>query len=74
MNKFEKLGYVVGLLIAVFLWLGLIIWSAIELFNRIINDTGDPFPVLTTLFIISIMGRLTTINSDFRKIVEWINK
>ncbi len=74
MIKFYKFGYITGLLIGAVSWLGLIIWSAIELFNRIINDTGDPFPVLTTLFIISIMGRLTTINSNFRKIVEWINK
>ncbi len=74
MIKFYKFGYITGLLIGAVSWLGLIIWSAIELFNRIINDTGDPFPVLTTLFIISIMGKLTTINSDFRKIVEWINK
>jgi hypothetical protein len=74
MKKYEKFGYITGLLIGGFSWLFLIGWSLFELFNRIINKAGDPFPVLTTLFIISIMGKLTIINSDFRKIVDWINK
>lgn len=74
MNKNERIAYLIGLIIAAASWTFLVVWSAIELFNRIINKAGDPFPVLTTLFVISIMGKLTIINSDFKKIVEWIKK
>jgi hypothetical protein len=74
MNKKERIAYLIGLFIAAASWTFLVIWCFVELFNRIINKAGDPFPVLTTLFVISIMGKLTIINSDFKKIVEWIKK
>lgn len=74
MKKAEKIGYVIGLLIGLSAWLFLIYYVISELFNRIINDSGDPFPVLTLLVGIAILIRQTSLSNKFKAIQEWINK
>ena len=74
MKKAEKVGYIIGLLIGLSAWLFLIYFVMSELFNRIINDSGDPFPVLTLLVGIAILIRQTSLSNKFKAIQEWINK
>jgi hypothetical protein len=74
MKKSEKVGYIIGLLIGLSAWLFLIYFVISELFNRIINDSGDPFPVLTLLVGIAILIRQTSLSNKFKAIQEWINK
>jgi hypothetical protein len=74
MKKAEKIGYIIGLLIGLSAWLFLIYYVISELFNRIINDSGDPFPVLTLLVGIAILIRQTSLSNKFKAIQEWINK
>lgn len=74
MKRAEKIGYIIGLLIGLSAWLFLIYFVISELFNRIINDSGDPFPVLTLLVGIAILIRQTSLSNKFKAIQEWINK
>lgn len=74
MKKAEKIGYIIGLLIGLSAWLFLIYFVMSELFNRIVNDSGDPFPVLTLLVGIAILIRQTSLSNKFKAIQEWINK
>jgi Na+/proline symporter len=74
MKKSEKFGYILGMLIGLSVWIYLIYYVAAELFNRIINDYGDPYPVLTLLIGIAILIRQTSLSKKFRAIQEWINK
>ena len=74
MKKSEKIGYILGILIGLSFWIYLIYYVASELFNRIINDSGDPYPVLTLLIGIAILIRQTSLSKKFRTIQEWINK
>ena len=74
MKKAEKIGYIIGLLIGLSAWLFLIYFVMSELFNRIINDSGDPFPVLTLLVGIAILIRQTSLSNKFKAIQEWINR
>ena len=74
MKKSEKTGYILGILIGLSFWIYLIYYVASELFNRIINDSGDPYPVLTLLIGIAILIRQTSLTNKFRAIQEWINK
>lgn len=74
MKKSEKFGYILGILIGLSVWIYLIYYVAAELFNRIINDSGDPYPVLTLLIGIAILIRQTSLSKKFRAIQEWINK
>lgn len=74
MKRAEKIGYIIGLLIGLSAWLFLIYFVMSELFNRIINDSGDPFPVLTLLVGIAILIRQTSLSNKFKAIQEWINK
>jgi len=74
MKKSEKIGYILGILIGLSFWIYLIYYVASELFNRIINDSGDPYPVLTLLIGIAILIRQTSLTKRFRAIQEWINK
>lgn len=74
MKKSEKIGYILGILIGLSVWIYLIYYVASELFNRIINDSGDPYPVLTLLIGIAILIRQTSLTRKFRAIQEWINK
>jgi hypothetical protein len=74
MKKSEKIGYILGILIGLSFWIYLIYYVASELFNRIINDSGDPYPVLTLLIGIAILIRQTSLTKKFRAIQEWINK
>jgi O-antigen/teichoic acid export membrane protein len=74
MKKSEKIGYILGILIGLSFWIYLIYYVASELFNRIINDSGDPYPVLTLLIGIAILIRQTSLTNKFRAIQEWINK
>ena len=70
----EKIGYILGILITLSVWGYIIYYVASELFNRIINDSADPFPVLTLLVGIAILIRQTSLSKKFRAIQEWINK
>ena len=74
MKKSEKIGYILGILIGLSFWIYLIYYVASELFNRIIHDSGDPYPVLTLLIGIAILIRQTSLTNKFRAIQEWINK
>jgi len=74
MKKSEKIGYILGILIGLSFWIYLIYYVASELFNRIINDSGDPYPVLTLLIGIAILIRQTSLTKKFKAIQEWINK
>ena len=74
MKKSEKIGYILGILIGLSFWIYLIYYVASELFNRIINDSGDPYPVLTLLIGIAILIRQTSLSNKFKAIQEWINK
>jgi hypothetical protein len=74
MKKSEKIGYILGILIGLSVWIYLIYYVGSELFNRIINDSGDPYPVLTLLIGIAILIRQTSLTKKFRAIQEWINK
>lgn len=74
MKTSERIGYVIGLMIGLLIWLGFIYYVFVELYNRIINDSGDPFPVLTFLLLFVILVRLGALKKQFRKIVDWINK
>jgi hypothetical protein len=74
MKKYEKIGYIIGLLIGASVWIFLAGYTIIELINRLVNDSGDPFPVLTTLLCISILFRVHIMNMLFKKVLDWINK
>lgn len=74
MKRAEKVGYVIGLLIGLGIWAGFIYYILFELYNRIINNAGDPFPVLTLLLLFVILVRVNNLKKQFRKIVDWINK
>lgn len=74
MKKYEKIGYIIGLLIGASVWIFLTGYTIIELINRLVNDSGDPFPVLTTLLCISILFRVHIMNMLFKKVLDWINK
>lgn len=65
--------YLIGLVIGLAFWLGIILYSIYELFNRIING-GDIFPVLTTIFCIAIINRLNMMENSFKRILEWLNR
>lgn len=74
MKNYEKVGYIIGLLIGASAWIFLTGYTIIELIDRFINDSGDPFPVLTTLLCISILLRVHIMNMLFKKVLDWINK
>ena len=74
MKKAEKFGYMLGILIGLSVWTYIIYYVISELFDRIINDSADPFPVLTLLVGIAILIRQTSLSKKFRAIQEWINK
>lgn len=74
MKKAEQIGYYIGMTIGIVIWLSFIIYTSTELYNRIFNNTGDPFTVLTFLIALAILIRTGTIKKQFRKIVDWINK
>lgn len=74
MKNYEKIGYIIGLLIGASAWIFLTGYTIIELIDRFINDSGDPFPVLTTLLCISILLRVHIMNMLFKKVLDWINK
>lgn len=74
MKKAEKIGYVIGIIIGLAIWLGVIWFVFIELFNRIFRNTGDPFPVLTMLLVFVILIKIQGMKKQFRKILDWISK
>lgn len=73
MKKSEKIGYVLGLILGLLFWIGLIGYLLYELISRIFGD-GDPFPVLTTILLIVIIVKLQSVNISFREIVDWMKK
>lgn len=74
MKKSERIGYILGLLIGLVGWTYVIYFVASELFDRIVNDSGDPFPVLTLLVGIAILIRQGSLGKKFKAIQEWINR
>lgn len=74
MRPSEKIFYVSGAIIAGFTWLFLVGYVLYELFDRTINDSGDPFPVLTLLVGFAILVRQASLSAKFKSIQEWINK
>ena len=74
MKNSERIGYVIGLLIGLAGWSYVIYYISSELFNRIVNDSGDPFPVLTLLVGIAILIRQSRLSKKFKGIQDWINK
>ena len=74
MKTSEKIGYLIGSIIGLAGWIYVIYYISNELFNRIINDSGDPFPVLTLLVGVAILIRQTSLSKKFKNIQEWINK
>jgi hypothetical protein len=74
MKKSEQIGYIIGLLIGLLGWAYVIYYVFLELFNRIINDSGDPFPVLTLIVGFAILVRQSSLNKKFKRIQEWINR
>lgn len=73
MNKSEKVGYLLGMILGLVFWVGLIGYLIYELVSRIFGD-GDPFPVLTTILLIAIISKLQSVNISFREIVDWMKK
>lgn len=73
MKRTEERGYLIGLWVGATFWLLLIGYLIYELFSRIFGE-GDPFPVLTTIFVIVIMSKLQSVNVSFREIVDWMRK
>jgi divalent metal cation (Fe/Co/Zn/Cd) transporter len=69
-----KYGYALGVLIGSAFWLFVIGYVFYELFNRLINDSGDPFPVLTVIMAFAILVRQASLSEKFKKIQDWINK
>ena len=69
-----KYGYALGVLIGSAVWLFVIGYVFYELFNRLINDSGDPFPVLTVIMAFAILVRQASLSEKFKKIQDWINK
>lgn len=74
MKNYEKVGYIIGLFIGAASWIFLTGYTVIELIDRFINDSGDPFPVLTTMLCLSILFRVQVMNMLFKRVLEWINK
>lgn len=74
MKNAEKAGYIIGLLIGLAGWSYVIYYVVSELFDRIVNHSGDPFPVLTLLVGIAILIRQSALSRKFRAIQDWINK
>lgn len=74
MKNYEKVGYIIGLFIGAASWIFLTGYTVIELIDRFINDSGDPFPVLTTMLGLSILFRVQVMNMLFKRVLEWINK
>lgn len=74
MKKSEQIGYITGLLIGLVAWGYAIYYVLSELFDRIINDSGDPFPVLTLIVGFAILVRQSSLNKKFKRIQEWINR
>jgi hypothetical protein len=74
MKKSEQIGYIAGLLIGLAGWAYVIYYVSLELFNRIINDSGDPFPVLTLIVGFAILVRQSSLSKRFKSIQEWINR
>jgi len=74
MKKAERVGYILGLMIGILIWLSFIWFVIIELFNRIFRNTGDPFPILTFLLVFVILIKVNTFKKQFRKVLDWITK
>jgi hypothetical protein len=74
MNNFNKIINYIFVCSFIALWLFFIFYIFNEMFNRIINHTGDPFPVLTVVVCFAIIIRQTQLNAKFSKIQEWIDK
>jgi hypothetical protein len=72
--KKVKYGYAAGVLIGSAFWLFVIGYVFYELFNRLITDSGDPFPVLTVIMSFAILVRQASLSDKFKKIQDWINK
>lgn len=72
-NKYKK-AFWIGVTIALAFWI--FIYGALmyELYDRIVNDSGDPIVVLTALIGLGILNKLTMMNQRFAEIVEWIRR